>query len=124
MRVKMSHQLINSLEGDPMSKVVDLTDDNFDAEVLKSGSPVLVDFAAEWCGPCKRLAPIIDELAGEYAGKVKVARVDVDESRESASKYNIMSVPTMIFFKGGKPVDQVIGLVPKKSLEDKLKSLL
>lgn len=107
-----------------MSKVVDVNDNNFDSEVLKSNGPVLVDFAAEWCGPCKRLAPIIDELAGEFAGKVKVARLDVDESREAASKYNIMSVPTMIFFKGGKPVDQVIGLVPKKSLEDKLKSLL
>lgn len=107
-----------------MAKVVTLTDQNFEAEVIKSTSPVLVDFSAEWCGPCKRLAPIIEELAGEFQGKVKVGSVDVDENRESAAKFNIMSVPTMIFFKNGKQVDQMIGLVPKKNLQDKLKALL
>lgn len=107
-----------------MGKVLDVTDQNFETEVIKSSTPVLVDFAAEWCGPCKRLAPIIDELAKEFAGKVKMARLDVDENQSCASRFNIMSVPTMIFFKGGKQVDQVVGLVQKKNLEEKIKALL
>jgi len=102
-----------------MSNVV-----NVKQEVLNSSVPVLVDFAAEWCGPCKRLAPVIDELAGDFNGKALIARLDVDESQESASKFSIMSVPTLIFFKEGKPVDQVVGLVPKQSLADKLNALL
>jgi len=107
-----------------MSNVVNVNDQNFEKEVLNSSVPVLVDFAAEWCGPCKRLAPVIDELAGDFNGKALIARLDVDESQESASKFSIMSVPTLIFFKEGKPVDQVVGLVPKQSLADKLNALL
>lgn len=107
-----------------MSQVIQVNDENFEQEVLKSEVPVLVDFAAEWCGPCKRLAPLIEELAGDFNGKAKIARVDVDESKESASNFNIMSVPTVIFFKEGKQVDQVVGLVPKQSLTDKINSLL
>jgi len=107
-----------------MSNVVNVNDQNFEQEVLNSSVPVLVDFAAEWCGPCKRLAPVIDELAGDFNGKALIARLDVDESQESASKFSIMSVPTLIFFKEGKPVDQVVGLVPKQSLADKLNALL
>jgi len=107
-----------------MSNVVNVNDQNFEQEVLNSNVPVLVDFAAEWCGPCKRLAPVIDELAGDFNGKALIARLDVDESQESASKFSIMSVPTLIFFKEGKPVDQVVGLVPKQSLADKLNALL
>jgi len=107
-----------------MSNVANVNDQNFEQEVLNSSVPVLVDFAAEWCGPCKRLAPVIDELAGDFNGKALIARLDVDESQESASKFSIMSVPTLIFFKEGKPVDQVVGLVPKQSLADKLNALL
>lgn len=107
-----------------MSNVANVNDQNFEQEVLNSNVPVLVDFAAEWCGPCKRLAPVIEELAGDFNGKALIARIDVDESQESASKFSIMSVPTLIFFKEGKPVDQVVGLVPKQSLTDKLNALL
>lgn len=107
-----------------MSKVVNINDENFDQEVLESTLPVVVDFGAEWCGPCKRLAPVIEELAGDFDGKAKIATLDVDESKQSASKFNIMSVPTLIFFKAGKPVDQVVGLVPKQNLTEKINSLL
>lgn len=101
-----------------------VTDQNFDSEVLKSKLPVLVDFFAEWCGPCKMLAPLIDELAGEYDGKAKIVKLNVDESMESAQKYGVMSIPTLIFFKGGKEVDRVVGVLPKDSLAEKIDSLL
>ncbi len=107
-----------------MSSVLHINDQNFDQEVLQSKSPVLVDFAAEWCGPCKRLAPVIEELATDFHGKAKVAHLDVDESQETAAKFNIMSVPTILFFKGGKQVDQLVGLVPKKNLAEKINALL
>lgn len=107
-----------------MSSVIHVNDQNFEEEVLKSSTPVLVDFAAEWCGPCKRLAPVIEELAQDFQGKAKVAHVDVDESKDSASQFNIMSVPTILFFKDGQQVDQLVGLVPKQSLAEKINSLL
>ncbi len=107
-----------------MSNVIHVNDQNFEQEVLQSSTPVLVDFAAEWCGPCKRLAPVIEELANDFEGKAKVAHIDVDESKESASKFNIMSVPSILFFKDGKQVDQLVGLVPKDSLAEKINSLL
>jgi thioredoxin 1 len=92
---------------------LNLTKDNFEKQVLSSDKPVLVDFWAEWCQPCKVLGPIIDELAKELKGKVKVAKANVDENQELASKYGIMSIPTVILFKNGKPAEQWIGVQDK-----------
>lgn len=93
-----------------------LTEANFEEEVLKSSIPVLVDFWATWCGPCMMLAPTVEEIAKEYAGKVKVGKVNVDEAVELAKKYGIMSIPTLIMFKNGKISDKVIGFVPKEQI--------
>jgi thioredoxin 1 len=101
-------------------KPVHLTDKNFKQEVLESEVPVLVDFWAEWCGPCKMIAPLLEEIAQHYHGKVKVAKLDVDEGRVSASKYGIMSIPTLIIFKGGKAIDQIVGALGKKDLVAKI----
>ncbi len=100
------------------------TDENFEEEVVKSDIPVLVDFYADWCGPCKMLTPIIEELATEYEGKVKIGKVDVDEAGAVAGKYGVMSIPTIIFFKGGEVVDQAVGFVPKEELAKKLDALV
>ncbi|MBT5016944.1 thioredoxin [Candidatus Peregrinibacteria bacterium] len=100
------------------------TDDNFEEEVLKSDIPVLVDFYADWCGPCKMLAPVLEELAGEYEGKVKIGKVNVDEAGATAGKYGVMSIPTIIFVKGGEVVDQAVGFVPKEELAKKLDALV
>ena len=99
------------------------TDDNFDAEVLKSNIPVLVDFYAEWCGPCQMLAPTIEELAKEYDGKVKIGKLDVDESPAVAGKYGVMSIPTLIYFKNGEVVEKSMGFKPKDSLKAALDKL-
>ena len=96
--------------------VIDVTDQNFEDEVLKSDIPVLVDFWAEWCGPCKMIAPIVEELAGEYSGKLKVAKLDVDAFGSIAQQYRILSIPTVIVFKGGEVAAQIVGAVPKKEL--------
>lgn len=93
-----------------------LTESNFEEEVLKSDLPVLVDFWATWCGPCMMLAPTVEEIAKEYAGKIKVGKVNVDEAPEIARKYGIMSIPTLIMFKNGKISDKSIGLVPKEHI--------
>lgn len=93
-----------------------ITKENFENEVLKSDIPVLVDFWAAWCGPCKMLAPTIEELAKEYEGKVKVGKINVDEQQELASKYGIMSIPTVLVFKGGNVAAQSVGFVPKEKL--------
>jgi thioredoxin 1 len=106
-----------------MGSAVEFNDANFEAEVLRSDKPVLVDFSATWCGPCKQLSPIIDALAAEYAGKVKVGKVDIDKSQDLAAKYDIMSVPTVLFFKGGEKVDSLSGLYPKSSYKSKLDGL-
>lgn len=100
-----------------------VTDQNFEAEVLQSDLPVMVDFFAEWCGPCKMLMPIVEELAGEYEGKVKIVKVNVDDSQEAAQKYGVMSIPTLLFVKGGEEVDRLTGAVPKDALVEKLNAV-
>ncbi len=101
-------------------KPVELTDANFANEVEKSDLPVLVDFWAVWCGPCKMIAPVVEEIATEYNGKLKVGKVDVDNNPEISMKFGIRSIPTLMVFKGGKVVEQIIGAVPKKNLLDKV----
>ncbi len=100
------------------------TDANFEQEVLKSDVPVLVDFYADWCGPCKMMSPVISELADEYAGKVKVGKLNVDDNGETARAYRVMSIPTMIVFVDGKAVDSIMGAVPKQKLVEKLNAVL
>lgn len=107
-----------------MSDVLHVTDENFDAEIIKSELPVLVDFSATWCGPCKKLEPIVEELAAEYRGKLKVAHVDVDKARQAAQTFGIMSVPTVLYMKGGKVKEQQIGLVAKDVMVKRIGALL
>lgn len=107
-----------------MSAMQKVTDQDFQKEVLDSEIPVLVDFSAEWCGPCKKLHPIVEELAAEYEGKLKVVSIDIDESRETPTKYGIMSVPTVFFVKGGEVVDRMVGLAPKSVIKEKITSLV
>lgn len=107
-----------------MSNAVAVTSSDFDQQVLKSETPVIVDFWANWCGPCKMIAPQLDALATEYAGKVKVMKVNIDDEREVTERFGIMSIPTLLFFKDGKVVDQVVGAVPKQLIATKLEALL
>jgi len=100
--------------------IVTLTAENFDEEVLKSGTPVLVDFWAEWCGPCKMVAPILDELASEYDGKVKIGKVNIDDHQSLASEYGIRAIPTLLLFKAGQVADQIVGLRSKRDFKAKL----
>ena len=104
--------------------IVVLQDATFDTEVLKSDVPVLVDFWAVWCGPCKAIAPTVDELAKQYKGKVKVAKLDVDEHQQVPQQYGIRSIPTLLVFKGGRVVDTIVGAVPKAKLEESLKKAI
>ena len=92
---------------------------NFDAEVLQSDIPVFVDFYADWCGPCKMMSPVIDKLAEEFDGKIKVGKVNVDENGDLAVKYGIMSIPNMVFFKNGEVADRVVGAIPKPAMKEK-----
>jgi thioredoxin 1 len=98
-------------------KVMAFTDANFDQEVLQSDIPVLVDFWATWCAPCKAIAPLVDTVADEYAGKVKVGKVNVDENQATPGKFGVRGIPTLILFKGGAVVDQIVGAVPKSQLD-------
>jgi thioredoxin 1 len=100
--------------------IVTLTDANFDQEVLKSATPVLVDFWAEWCGPCKAVAPILDELASEYEGKVKIGKVNIDQFQALATQYGIRAIPTLLLFKAGQVTDQIVGLKSKRDFKAKL----
>jgi len=100
--------------------IVHLTADTFDPAIAQHTGPVIVDFWAEWCGPCKAIAPVLDELAQEYAGRVTIGKVNVDEHPGLAARFQVRSIPTLLFFKGGQVVDQVIGQVPKTKLREKL----
>jgi len=104
--------------------VVVLQDATFDSEVLKSDIPVLVDFWAVWCGPCKAIAPTVEELAKQYRGKVKIGKMDVDEHQKVPQQYGIRSIPTLLLFKGGRVVDTIVGVVPRSKLEESLKKAM
>jgi thioredoxin 1 len=97
--------------------VADVNDATFEQEVLQSATPVLVDFWAGWCGPCKALAPVVDEVAQQYAGKLKVMKMDVDHNASTPMRYGIRGIPALLFFKGGKVADQIVGYVPKETIE-------
>jgi len=101
-------------------KPIEITDENFETEVIKSGKPVLIDFWAVWCGPCKMVAPIVEEIAKDYDGKLKVGKMDVDANPQASMKYGIRSIPTLMVFKNGQVVEQIVGAVPKKNLLDKI----
>jgi len=105
-------------------EVLEVSDATFDQEVLRSEQPVLVDFWAVWCGPCKAIAPIVDSLAAQYAGKLKVAKVNVDQNSATPSRYGIRGIPALLLFKGGKVADQIVGFVPQEVIDEKVKRLL
>lgn len=105
-------------------KVCTFTDDNFEAEVLKSSEPVLVDFWATWCAPCKAIGPIVEEMAESYAGRVKIGKVNVDENQATPGQYGVRGIPTLVLFKDGKVVDQLVGAVPRNQLEALLEKAL
>ena len=107
-----------------MSEPIALTDDNFSDEVLSAELPVLVDFWATWCGPCRMIAPIVEELSSEYDGKAKVCKLDVDTAQKTAAEFGIRSIPTLLIFKEGKVADQLIGAVPKQQITEKLDATL
>lgn len=109
-----------------MGKALTFTDDSFEQDVINAedDKPVLVDFWAEWCGPCKMVGPVVDELAGEYEGKAKIGKVDVDSNPETSTKYGIRSIPSLLIFKNGEVVDQIVGAVPKSQLKKQLDAQL
>ena len=107
-----------------MSKPVTVSDSNFDQMVLQSKTPVMVDFWAAWCGPCRMVEPIVEELANDYEGKVTIARLNVDENPKTASQYGIMSIPTLLIFKDGAPVSNIVGFRPKAELKRSLDTIL
>lgn len=107
-----------SLKGENLVTVININENNFEEEVVKSSLPCLVDFWAEWCGPCKNLAPILDEISDELKDKVKIGKINIDDNQELAAKFSIRSIPTMILFKNGDSIDTKVGLPPKKELLD------
>jgi thioredoxin 1 len=107
-----------------MTHELTLNDANFKTEVLDSKIPVLVDFWAPWCGPCRMMGPVVEQLAAEYQGKAKVGKMNTDENPVIAGQYGVMSIPTLILFKGGKPVDQIVGALPKEAIAKKLDKVL
>ncbi len=107
-----------------MSSALTITEEGFQSDVIDSDIPVLVDFWATWCGPCRMVAPIVEELAEEYDGRLKVGKVDVDTQQKIASDFGIRSIPTLLLFKDGKVADQIVGAVPKKQLVEKVESIL
>jgi thioredoxin 1 len=104
--------------------VLEVSDATFDEEVLRSEQPVLVDFWAVWCGPCKAIGPVVDSVATAYAGKLKVAKVNVDQNSATPSRYGVRGIPALLFFKDGKVADQIVGFVPQEAIEEKIKKLL
>jgi thioredoxin 1 len=107
-----------------MAKAIEVTDSTFEQEVLRSTQPVLVDFWAVWCGPCRAVAPVVEEIAGDFEGKLKVMKLDVDDNPRTAQAYGVQSIPTLLVFKDGKPAERIIGAVPKKAIVDKLQSVM
>jgi len=107
-----------------MANITEVTDTNFKAEVLEAGVPVLVDFWAPWCGPCRAIAPVLEELAGEYAGRAKIVKINVDDHQKAASDYGIRSIPNLIVFKNGQVAQQIVGAVAKTKLTQALDSAL
>jgi thioredoxin 1 len=107
-----------------MGNTLEVTDDTFDSEIVNSTIPAMVDFWATWCGPCKMIGPVVEELASAYSGKIKIAKMDVDNNRKTPAKFGIRNIPTLIFFKGGEVVNTVVGAQSKSSLEEQLKKLL
>ena len=103
-----------------MTKPIEVTDETFEEMVLKADMPTIVDFWAVWCGPCKMIAPVLEQIAGEYAEKLKITKLDVDYNNESAMKYGVMSIPTLILFKDGQPVERIVGFMPKDKLLKRL----
>jgi thioredoxin len=105
-------------------KPIEFTDDNFETEVLQSNLPVLIDFWAVWCGPCKMIAPIVEELSTEFEGKMKIGKLDVDSNQKTSIKYGVRSIPTLLVFKDGKVADTIIGAVPKTHIVDRLNKVM
>ncbi len=104
--------------------VLEITEGNFEQEVAKSATPVLIDMWAAWCGPCRMIAPMVEELAGKYQGKIKVGKLNVDEHPQVAGRFRIMNIPTLLLFKGGKEVDRIVGVVPKDELGKRIEKVL
>ena len=104
--------------------VVEFSDTNFEQEVIGSSTPVLIDLWAAWCGPCRMIAPIVEELAGTYAGKMKMGKVNVDDHPQIAAQYRVMNIPTLLLFKGGQEVDRIVGVVPKQELARRIDKVL
>ena len=105
-------------------KPITITDDNFESEVIKSDKPVLIDFWATWCGPCRMIAPIVEELASEYEGKAKIGKLDVDNNQQTSIKFGVRSIPTILLFKNGELKDTIIGAVPKSNIVQRLDAVL